>query len=223
MRSVALATAPDTDEAALVAGARRGDEAAIRAIIRIHNQSLFRLARGILADDEAEDALQEGYLRAFRGIAEFRGEASLRTWLGRIVVNAARERLRRRRKTVHLNAEDVIAFPRTAAGGDPEAKMAQDQVRKLLEAAIDELPSAFRSVAVARLIEEMSVEETATVLDLRPETVKTRLHRARRLLQAAVERRLGAVMTEAFPFGDQRCQRVADHVIEGLKLRFATR
>jgi RNA polymerase sigma-70 factor (ECF subfamily) len=218
MRNTAILAVAEHSEAELVAGAKRGDEAAIRAIIRIYNQSLFRLARGILADDEAEDALQEAYLSAFRGIAEFRGEASLRTWLGRIVVNAARERLRRRGKTVLLDIDDVIAFPR-AAGGDPESKMAQDQVRKLLEQAIDELPPAFRSVAIARLIEEMSVEETAAVLDLRPETVKTRLHRARRLLQAAVERRIGAVMTEAFPFGDQRCQRVADRVIEGLDLR----
>lgn len=218
MRNTAIAATAEESEAALVAGAKRGDETAIRAIIRLYNQSLFRLARGILADDEAEDALQEAYLRAFRGIGEFRGEASLRTWLGRIVVNSARERLRRRGKTVHLDIEDVIAFPLMAAGADPELKMAQDQVRKLLEEAIDELPPAFRSVAVARLIEEMSVEETAAVLGLRPETVKTRLHRARRLLQAGIERRIGAVMTEAFPFGDQRCQRVADRVIEGLQL-----
>lgn len=218
MRYNAIMPVTEHGEAELVAGAKRGDEAAIRTIIRLHNQSLFRLARGMLADDEAEDALQEAYLRAFRGIGEFRGEASLRTWLGRIVVNAARERLRRRGKTVPLNVEEVIAFPLTAAGGDPESKMAQEQIRKLLEQAIDELPPAFRSVAVARLIEQMSVEETATVLDLKPETVKTRLHRARRLLQVAIERRIGAVMTEAFPFGDMRCQRVADRVVEGLDL-----
>ncbi len=220
MRGTATAVAAEPDEAQLVAGAKQRDEAAIRAIIRRYNQSLFRLARGILGDNDAEDALQEAYLHAFRGIGEFRGEASLRTWLGRIVVNTARERLRRRRRAARLGAcgEDVIAFPLASANRNPEETMAHEQLRQLIEQAIDELPPDFRSVVVARLLEEMSVEETAQVLDLKPETVKTRLHRARRLLRAAIERRIGAVMTDAFPFGDERCQRVADRVIEGLRL-----
>jgi RNA polymerase sigma-70 factor (ECF subfamily) len=212
MRNAALAVADEPSEAELVAGAKRRDEAAIRTIIRLHNQTLFRLARGILSDAEAEDAVQEAYLRAFRGIAEFRGESSLKTWLGRIVVNTAREHLRRRRPSLALSGMETV----TAL--DPERRMAQDQTRRLLEQAIEELSPAFRSVVVARLLEELSVEETAAILDLKPETVKTRLHRARRLLRAAIEKRLGAVLGEVFPFGDLRCRRMADRVVEGLGL-----
>src|SRR5579883_1834883 len=206
MGDAALAADEGRSEAELVAAAKQRDEAAIRTIVRLYNQTLFRLARGILPDAEAEDAVQEAYLRAFRGLAEFRGEASLKTWLGRIVVNTAREHRRRHRPSLALNGLESVAAL------DPERRMAQDQIRRLLEQAIDELPPPFRAVVMARLLEEMSVEETAAVLDLKPETVKTRLHRARRLLRAAVEKRLGAVIGEAFPFGDARCRRMADRV-----------
>lgn len=217
--------ATQTGEAALVAAARRGDEAALREIVRQHNQTLYRLARSILPDDEAEDAVQEGYLRAFRNLDRFRGEAGLKTWLGRIVINAALERVRRRRPTFDLNAMEsaggtrVIPFPMAAPVADPEHMMAQDQIRQVLEQAIDELPTGFRGVVVARLIEELSVEETAQVLDLKPETVKTRLHRGRALLRASIEKRLGTALGELFPFGGERCRRLADRVIEGLCLR----
>ena len=210
MRVAALAT-PQPDEAALVAGAKSGDETAIRTIIRLHNQTLFRLARGIVSDQEAEDAVQEAYLRAFRNIGGFRGESSLKTWLGRIVINTALERRRRERP------EHVIPFPPANPSPDPERSMAHDQIRQMLEQAIDELPPLFRGVVVARLMEEMSVEETAQILDLKPETVKTRLHRARALLRAAIEKRLGAVIGDAFPFGDERCRRMADRVVERLR------
>jgi len=212
MGDAALAAAAERSEAELVAAAKQRDEAAIRTIVRLYNQTLFRLARGILPDAEAEDAVQEAYLRAFRGLAEFRGEASLKTWLGRIVVNTAREHRRRHRPSLALNGLESVAAL------DPERRMAQDQIRRLLEQAIDELPPPFRAVVMARLLEEMSVEETAAVLDLKPETVKTRLHRARRLLRAAVEKRLGAVIGEAFPFGDARCRRMADRVVARLRL-----
>jgi RNA polymerase sigma-70 factor (ECF subfamily) len=212
MGDAALAADEGRSEAELVAAAKQRDEAAIRTIVRLYNQTLFRLARGILPDAEAEDAVQEAYLRAFRGLAEFRGEASLKTWLGRIVVNTAREHRRRHHPSLALNGLESVAAL------DPERRMAQDQIRRLLEQAIDELPPPFRAVVMARLLEEMSVEETAAVLDLKPETVKTRLHRARRLLRAAVEKRLGAVIGEAFPFGDARCRRMADRVVAGLRL-----
>jgi RNA polymerase sigma-70 factor (ECF subfamily) len=221
-RRDAVAPIDGWSEADLVAGARRHDEAAIRAIIRLYNQTLFRLARGIVADDEAEDVLQDAYLRAFGGIDGFRGEASLRTWLGRIVVNTALERLRRKRPTLQLavlenaDPEHLAGFPLAGAATDPERGMAQDQVRRMLEQAIGVLPPDFRSVVMARLLEELSVEETAQILDLKPETVKTRLHRARKLLRAAMEKRLGAVFADVFPFGNERCQRTADRVVEGL-------
>ena len=211
-------------DAALAEAARQRDEAAIRQIIGRHNRMLFRLARSILpSDDEAEDAVQAAYLRAFAGIAGFRGEARLSTWLGRIVLNEALGRVRRQPRTVALDTIDampaaqIIPFPLSPPATDPERSMAQDQIRRIVERAIEELPEAFRIVLVARLVEELNVEETAQLLDLRPETVKTRLFRARALLRVALEKRLGAVLQDVFPFGGERCQRIADRVVAKLR------
>jgi RNA polymerase sigma-70 factor (ECF subfamily) len=216
----------EPDEIALVEAARHRDEAAIRQIIGAHNRMLFRLARGILAsDDEAEDAVQAAYLHAFAGIAGFRGEARLSTWLGRIVLNEALGQLRRRPPTVALDAIDtlpaaqIIPFPLSPPATDPERSVAQHQIRRIVERAIEELPEAFRIVLVARLVEEMSVDDTANLLGLRPETVKTRLFRARALLRGALEKRLGSVLRDAFPFGGERCRRIADRVVEKLRER----
>ena len=211
-------------EADLVAGARQGEEAAVRAIIRHNNRRLFRVARAIVRDDsEAEDVVQESYVRAFTRLGDFRGESSLSTWLTRIVINEAYGRLRRRRATVDWTTVEavptieaqIIPFPSPQL--DPERTMAQHEISQLLERAIDALPDAFRVVLVARLIEEMSVEETAKLLSLRPETVKTRLHRARALLRADLERSVGPLFTEAFPFDGRRCERMADAVVERLR------
>lgn len=210
----------------LVAAARNNDEAAIRSIIRAHNRMLFRMARSILAsEDEAEDAVQAAYVRAFTGLSAFRGEARLGTWLGRIVINEALGRVRRERPTLSIDAAEtlpiaeVIPFPTVSAAPDPEQRMAQNQIRQILERAIDELPEPFRLVLVARLVEEMSVEDTAELLGLRSETVKTRLFRARALLRGVLEERLGRVLQDAFPFGGQRCQRIADRVVAALRDR----
>ena len=212
-------------EADLVAGARQGEEAAVRAIIRHNNRRLFRVARAIVRDDsEAEDVVQESYVRAFTRLGDFRGESSLSTWLTRIVINEAYGRLRRRRATVDWTTVEavptieaqIIPFPSPQL--DPERTMAQHEISRLLERAIDALPDAFRVVLVARLIEEMSVEETAKLLSLRPETVKTRLHRARALLRADLERSVGPLLTEAFPFDGRRCERMADAVVARLRL-----
>ena len=212
------------DEAELVARALDRDEGAARAIIQRYNRRLYRLARSVLRDDgEAEDVLQDAYLRAFTGLAGFRGDASLGTWLSRIVLNEALARLRRRRPTVALATAEqqpvseaqVIPFPSLTAT-DPERGIAQRQIHAMVEHAIDDLPDAFRTVLVARLIEDMSIEETAELLDLRPETVKTRLHRARALLRHALERHIGSALTGAFPFEGRRCARVADAVIARL-------
>ena len=213
------------DETELVARAVRKDEAAVRAIIKQHNQRLFRIARSVLRDDgEAEDALQQAYVRAFTSLATFRGESLLSTWLSRIVLNEALGRLRARRPTVELDKVDekrgglgqVIPFPNGQPQFDPERQLAQHQIQSMLERAIDDLPDAFRTVLVARVIEEMSIEETAELLDLRPETVKTRLHRARRLVRESLEKSLGPALTQAFPFDGWRCDRMADRVVTAL-------
>lgn len=209
----------------LVARARERDEFAIRALIQRHNQRLYRIARGILRDDaEAEDALQEGYLKAFSHLDDFAGNSSIGTWLCRIVMNEALGRLRQRRPTIEWNSmedagmpsAEIIRFSTDGARPDPERAAAQRQIHGLLEQAIDRLPEDFRIVLIARVVEEMSVQETATLLELRPETVKTRLHRARLLLRRALEAQIGPAVTEVFPFEDPRCRRTADIVIAKL-------
>jgi RNA polymerase sigma-70 factor, ECF subfamily len=212
-------------EADLIARAIGRDPEAVRTITTQHNQRLYRLARSILRnDDEAEDALQTAYMKAFASLADFRCESSLTTWLSRIVINEALGRVRNR-KQVFSGHEDgaigvggqVFIFPGPAGEIDPERAMAQKQIQAALETAIDELPDLFRTVLVARVIEGISPEETAAALDLRLETVKTRLHRARRLLRIALERRIGPVMMDAFPFEGWRCERMTEGIIERLK------
>lgn len=205
----------------LVRLARDRNEAAVRTITRRHNRRLFRIARSILRNDsEAEDVVQETYVRAFTGLDMFRGEASFLTWLTRIAMNEALGRLRRRRPTVDWDTHgedrihaEIIEFPVSAASNDPERTMAQSEIRDLLEQSIDELPDAFRTVFVARVVEDMNIDETAELLGLKPETVKTRLHRARLLLRAALDKQLGQALTDTFPFGGCRCERMTEAVV----------
>jgi RNA polymerase sigma-70 factor, ECF subfamily len=209
-----------TDED-LVHLARERDEAAVRAITKRYNRRLFRIARSILRNDaEAEDVVQETYVRAFTGLDMFRGDAALGTWITRIALNEALGRLRRRRPTVNWETyganrqqAEIINFPASAAGGDPEQSMAQREIRAVLEQAIDELPDAFRAVFVARIVEGMSVEETADLFGLRSQTVKTRLHRARLLLREELDKQLGPALTSTFPFDGPRCDRMTEAVV----------
>jgi RNA polymerase sigma-70 factor (ECF subfamily) len=205
----------------LVRLARARDEAAVRAITRRYNRRLFRIARSILRNDaEAEDVVQETYVRAFTGLDMFRGDAAFGTWITRIAMNEALGRLRRRRPTVdwetygaNRNQAEIIHFPASAASSDPEKTMAQSEVRAVLERAIDELPDAFRAVFVARVVEGMSVEETSDLFGLQTETVKTRLHRARVLLRAELDKQLGPALTSSFPFGGRPCERMTETVV----------
>jgi len=194
-------TTPDTaslSDSALVERARRGEELAFRTIMERHNRRLYRIARTILKDEsEAEDVVQESYLRAFTGLAEFRQEALLSTWLTRITVNQALGRKRKQRPTVGLETIEaqqdraqIIRFPNMHNPTDPERSAAHREIRQLLERSIDALPEPFRVVFVMRDVEELSIEETATLLGIRPETVKTRLHRARQALRTMLEREL---------------------------------
>jgi RNA polymerase sigma-70 factor (ECF subfamily) len=209
-----------TDED-LVNLARARDEAAVRAITTRYNRRLFRIARSILRNDaEAEDVVQETYVRAFTGLDMFRGDAAFGTWITRIAMNEALGRLRRLRPTVewetygaNRNQAEIIHFPASAVSNDPEKTMAQSEVRAVLEQAIDELPDAFRAVFVARIVEGMSVEETADLFGLQPATVKTRLHRARLLLREELDKQLGPALTSSFPFDGQRCDRMTESVV----------
>ncbi len=217
------------EEAQLVDLARGGDREAFREIMTRCNQRLFRVARSVLRDaDEAEDALQEAYTRAFSNFASFRGDSSLLTWLTAITLNEARGRLRRRRRMVAIDAveeaqvksAEILMFPSLAQSGDPEHEMTRSQLRKLLEHAVDELPETFRLVFVLRDIDECSIEETAVALGIKSETVRTRHFRARKLLRQALDKKLAAAVTELFPFLGVRCARSTDAVLERLAPHF---
>jgi len=205
----------------LVQRALARDAGAFRTIIKTYNQRLYRIARGILRNDaEAEDVVQEAYVRAFASLAAFRGDASLATWLSRIVINEALGRLRKRRRIVAMaeNPEaQVIRFPLNPSD-DPERTMAQRQILALVERATDSLPDIYRMVFVARVIEGLSMEETADLLGVRPETVKTRLHRGRSLLRKALDDEIGPVLLDAFPFAGRRCERLTKAVMGRLGL-----
>lgn len=203
------------------------DERAFESLMRAHNRMLFRLARAILKDDaEAEDALQEAYLAAFRNIAMYRGGAKLSTWLARIVINEAYGRLRKGRRSAAVIPLDSVG--RASESGDsrseegtmadetaerPEVAAERAELRRMLERRIDELPEQFRTVFVLREVEELSVEETAGCLDLPPATVRTRAFRARALLRAALARDVDSATVDAFGFAGERCDRIVANVL----------
>lgn len=223
---VALRENARSDESDLVRRALSRDGAAFRTIMERHNRRLYRIARAVLRDDsEAEDTVQESYVRAFANLGTFRGDSSLSTWLGRIALNEALGRLRRRRPAVPIDTMEVlrthaqiIQFPNAMTAEDPERTMAQREILRLVERATEALPEIFRTVFVTRVIEGMSVQETAELLDIEPETVKTRLHRARHLLRDQLESEIGPVLLDAFPFAGRRCARVTDAVLRRLGL-----
>jgi RNA polymerase sigma-70 factor (ECF subfamily) len=217
------------DDVELATRVARADHAAFETLMRRHNARLFRVARSILRDDaEAEDALQDAYLDAYRHMGDFRGAAQLATWLTRIVINQALMRLRRRRRdrTVVPLAERWTAA--AGAGPDPAgADVADEQaesppravlraeIRRLLERRIDDLPMAFRTVFVMRDVEDMSVQETAECLAIPEATVRTRLFRARALLRESLARDLDAVTVDVFGFAGARC----DRIVAGVRAR----
>lgn len=224
-----MSHAPDLDrlderpDSELIALTVSGMTEAFGAIITRYNQRLYRVARTILHDNaEAEDAVQDAYLRAFTGLKDFRGEAGLGTWLTRIAVNESLGRLRRRRKSEPLDdaapswrtAEaEILVFPGAQRPMNPEQSLAIGEVRHLLERAIDDLPPAFRIVFVLRDIEGLSVEETADQLDLAEATVKTRLYRARRRLRKSLDDTVSSALRDTFPFRGARCERIRTSVL----------
>jgi RNA polymerase sigma-70 factor (ECF subfamily) len=213
-----------SDDAELVRRALTRDDTAFRTIMERYNRRLYRIARGILRNDsEAEDVVQEAYVKAFTNLGGFRGDSSLATWLARITMNEALGRLRRERPTVDLETfgaqrteAQIIKFPQTVTSDDPERTMAQREILQLVERATDNLPEIFRIVFMTRVIEGMSTEDTANLLGLQPDTVKTRLHRARRLVRDELDKQIGPVLMDAFPFAGRRCERMTNAVLQRL-------
>ena len=208
---------PDPELARRIAA---GDGAAFEVLMRRHNRPLFRTARAILRDDaEAEDALQEAYFKAYRTIGDFRGEARLSTWLGRIVANEALMRLRKRARRseivpLHSSAtvEDLNISDTNMRQG-PEISAQRAEIRKLIEIQIDALPEAYRPVFVLRAVEEFSVEETADVLQIPAATVRSRFFRARSLLREALAKEIDVACEDAFGFAGERCDRIVARVM----------
>ncbi|MER8367052.1 RNA polymerase sigma factor [Mesorhizobium sp. M1348] len=221
MPAALTATPAASGDMQLVGRALARDGDAFRTIIKTHNQRLYRIARGVVRNDsEAEDIVQEAYVSAFAHLEAFRGDASLATWLSRIVINEALGRLRKRRRMVAMPENpqaEIIRFPLNPSD-DPERTMAQRQILELVERATDSLPDVYRMVFVARVIEGLSIEETAELLGVRPETIKTRLHRARALVRKALDDQIGPVLPDAFPFAGRRCERLTNAVMQRLGL-----
>ncbi len=196
---------------------------AFEALMRKHNRLLYRTARSILRNDaDAEDCVQEAFLNAWRQRAQFRGEAAPSTWLTRIVINEALQKLRRGKGeagTLPLdNVVDIDAHLEGSARppshlASPDTVTLRNELCALLERKIDGLPAAFRTVFMLRAIEEMSVEETAACLDIPEATVRTRLFRARSLLREAIASDVDLAMASAFEFMGERCDRIVANVL----------
>ncbi len=211
----------DSDEV-LVDRIRMGDLAACEGIMRRYNRRLFRIARSVVADDHlAEDVLQESYIRAFTKIDSFQS-GNFPAWLGRIVLNEARMLLRKRRRETSVDdPESYIAAPTNRMtimneSYGPFHATANAELAGHLEQAIDRLPENFRSVFVLRAVEQLSVNETARMLALPEATVKTRFHRARKMIGDAMAKRMDICRADVFEFAGRRCDRMVEKVRSAL-------
>ena len=214
-------------DAELADGVRRGDESAFETIMRRHNRLLFRSARGVVGDDaEAQDVVQETYLRAFASMRSFRADAALSTWLARIAINVALDVQRRRGRTVPLDdtqdlgAEAPLQHARafTAPLTDsPDAAAERSRLHTRLQRAIESLPAIYRSVFILRAVEDMSVDETAACLGISGAVVKTRYLRARSMLRDALGAQIEPHARHLFAFAGARCDAVVAHVLAALR------
>src|SRR5215813_10900790 len=214
---------PDSE---LVRRVAAHDHEAFRVLMKRHNQMLYRAARSILKNEaEAEDAVQEAYMQAYRAMGDFRGDAKLSTWLVRIVVNESITRLHkhaRRAEVIRLEGDD----PQDQHSSEdsmkdsppelPERAALRAETRRLLETKIDQLPDAFRTVFVLRAVEEMTVEETAAVLGIPEATVRTRFFRAKGMMRESLSREIDLAHGDAFSFAGARCDRIIANVMARL-------
>jgi RNA polymerase sigma-70 factor (ECF subfamily) len=212
----------------LATRAADGDTRAFETIMRRHNRMLFRAARSILTSDaETEDAVQEGYLSAWKALASFRADARLSTWLVRIVLNEALGRVRRRSAQVislpcvpdsGVGHEQPEALDMLQADPDqqPDQQASRAQLRRLMEARIDALPELFRVVFMLRAVQELSAEEVASALGIPEATVRTRFFRARGMLRESLSRDMDFAMEDAFSFAGVRCDNIVARVLASI-------
>ncbi len=207
----------------VVARVREGETGLFEILMRRYNERLYRVARSIVRDErEAEDVMQDAYVRAYANLDQFRGEAAFSTWLTKIGVYEAMARVRKRRRFVGL--DDVGGEDRgggwesiARSSANPEEEASNDELRALLEAAIADLPESHRTVFVLREIEGLDTAETAECLDVTPESVRVRLHRARALLRRDLDRRIGTQTRRLWAFHLRRCDRVVSNVFERIE------
>jgi RNA polymerase sigma-70 factor (ECF subfamily) len=203
----------------VVSRVRAGETGLYEMLMRRYNQRLFRVIRSVVMnDDEAEDVLQEAWVRAYEHLDQFAGRASFSTWVTRIAFHEALARTRKNRRWTPLeNPEGEImaeAERRQTTAETPEMQAERSQLGRMLQAAVDGLPETYRSVFVLREVEQLSTTETAECLELSEEAVKTRLHRSRALLRRDLESRLGPAISEAYAFLGARCDRIVMRVLE---------
>ena len=212
---------PLSDEE-VVARVLAGETGMFEVVMRRHNQRLYSVARAILRNDgEAEDVMQDAYVRAYEHLNQFAGRAKFSTWLTRIAVHEALARQRRGNRYQELepmSEREGDPMDRFASlTPNPEQQASNSEIRRLLEEAVDNLPDSYRTVFMLRDIEEMSTTDAADVLEITEENVKVRLHRARALLRRSLYARAGMQKNEAFNFHAIRCDRVVKNVFERIQ------
>jgi RNA polymerase sigma-70 factor (ECF subfamily) len=219
LASAAVAAAvpePALSDAEIVERVLAGDTALFELLLRRKNRLFLRPAGGTAGDDdEARDVVQAAYVRAYYHLEQFRGPAGFKGWIARIAVNEALGRARRAPPIV--DAEQRALAPKELADSEPENAASSRDLSRILQAAIDRLPEEFRQVFILRGVEQLSIAETAELLDIKPATVKTRFHRARRLLQEQLHRRLDHVARDTYGFGGQRCDAIVGTVLARIR------
>jgi RNA polymerase sigma-70 factor (ECF subfamily) len=211
-----MTTTTDIADEDIVKRVLAGETALYEILMRRYNQRLYRVARSILRNDgDAEDVMQEAYVRAYQHLNQFAGEAKFSTWLTKIAVYEA---LARSRRSARYSDEQVMDNM-TSDTADPERQAYDRELRIVLEGAIDSLPEPYRLVFILRSVEGLSVAETAGCLEIGLEAVKTRLHRARSLLRKDLQQRAGLVTAQAFSFHLSRCDGVVDAVFRRINTR----
>ena len=208
-----------TDEQ-IVERVKAGDSASYEIIMRRYNQRLYRVARAILRDDsEAEDVLQDTYVRAYQNLHQFAGYSRFSIWLTRIAVHEALRRLRLRNRSRQLDEyeqDGEVSMEVVETSPDPEQRASTAEIGRLLEEVLLGLPDHYRTVVMMRDIEQMSTAETADALDLSEQNVKVRLHRGHAMMRGSLMARLGEAGKAAFPFMGLRCDRVVHSVFARL-------